>query len=80
MESAPNDETVVETAADAAETVLFERVDRSAIADYDVTVSFEDGRLDVDVYVHAPDSDVLTDRLTEDAALAARNAVDELFE
>jgi hypothetical protein len=80
MYSEPSDETVVETAAAAAKAVLFDRLDRSEIQDYDVTVSFEDGQLDVDVYLHAPDSDVPTDRLTEDAVLAARDAVDELFD
>jgi NADPH-dependent ferric siderophore reductase len=80
MESEPSDETVVQTAAEAAEEVIFERVDRDDLADYDVTVSFDAGRLDVDVYVHAPESPGSTEQLTEDAVFAARDAVDELLE
>jgi hypothetical protein len=75
----PSDETVVQTAVDAAEQVIFSRFDRSALADYDVTVSFEDKVLEVDVYVNAPDSSQDEDRVADDAALAARGAVDDLL-
>ena len=75
----PTDQEVVETAANAAADVIFARIGRSDIDDYDVTVSFEDGVLDVDVYLLAPDSPEDDDRVAEDAALAARHAVDELF-
>jgi RNA binding exosome subunit len=74
----PTDEDVVETAARAAEDVVFARLDRDDIADYDVTVSFEDDVLEVDVYVNAPDARD-ADRVADDAALAARGAVDDLF-
>ena len=77
--SEPTDEEVVETAADAAEDVVFSRVDAAGIDDYDVTVSFEDGVLDVDVYVNAPDATADESAVADDAALAARAAVDELF-
>jgi hypothetical protein len=80
MGSEPSDETVVQTAAEAAEVVIFERIDRDDLADYDVTVGFQAGRLDVDVYVHAPESAVSTEQVTEDAVFAARDAVDELLE
>jgi len=76
----PTDEAVVETAAQAAENVVFSRVDVSALEDVDVTVTFEDGVLDVDVYVNAPDSGVDERRVADDAALAARGPVDELFQ
>ncbi|MFT4890323.1 MAG: hypothetical protein ACI9YT_001237 [Halobacteriales archaeon] len=76
----PTDREVVETAASAAADLIFARIDRSDVEDYDVTVSFEEGTLDVDVYVLAPDSPADADRVAEDAALAARHAVDELFE
>jgi hypothetical protein len=76
----PTDQEVVETAASAAADLIFARIDRSDVDDYDVTVSFEDGVLDVDVYVLAPDATEDADRVAEDAALAARHAVDELFE
>jgi hypothetical protein len=74
----PTDEEVVETAAEAAEGVVFSRLARSAVEDLDVTVSFEEGVLDVEVYLHAPDAD-RADRIADDAALAARGAVDDLF-
>jgi hypothetical protein len=75
----PTDQEVVEAAASAAADLIFARIDRSDVEDYDVTVSFEDGVLDVDVYVLAPDASEDADRVAEDAALAARHAVDELF-
>jgi len=74
----PTDETVVQTAADAAETVVFARLDATDIEDLDVTVSFEDDILEVDVYLNAPDAPD-ADRVADDAALAARGAVDDLL-
>ncbi|WP_436926575.1 DUF3194 domain-containing protein [Halosimplex amylolyticum] len=75
----PSDETVVQTAAEAAENVVFSRFDRSSVDDLDVTVTFEDGILEVDVYLNAPDASGDPDRVADDAALAARGAVDDLF-
>jgi hypothetical protein len=75
----PSDEEVVETAAEAAEGLVFSRLATSDVDDLDITVKFEDGVLDVDVYVHAPDADADVDQVAEDAALAARAAVDDLF-
>ena len=74
----PTDEEVVRTAAEAAEGVIFERYKQSRVKDFDVTVSFEDGVLDVDVYVNAPDDDNEQD-VAEEAAQAAQDAVDDLF-
>ncbi|MFC6826500.1 DUF3194 domain-containing protein [Halopelagius fulvigenes] len=77
----PSDEEVVETAAEAAEGVIFARYKQSEVTDFDVTVTFEDGVLDVDVYVNAPDdADADADEVADEAALAARDAVDELFD
>ncbi|MDQ2072959.1 DUF3194 domain-containing protein [Haloarcula sp. NS06] len=76
----PTDDEVVETASAAAEDVVFSRYDVSAVEDLDVTVTFEDGVLDVDVYVNAPDSRQDEAQVADDAALAARAAVDDLFE
>jgi len=73
------DDEVVETAADAAENVIFSRLSVSDIEDYDVTVTFEDRVLDVDVYVKAPDASADEGRIADDAALAARGAVDDLL-
>ncbi|MBO4247029.1 MULTISPECIES: DUF3194 domain-containing protein [Halomicrobium] len=75
----PTDETVVETAATAAEDVVFSRYDTGTVEDLDVTVSFEDGVLDVDVYVNAPDGRHDEAQVADDAALAAQAAVDDLF-
>ncbi|MEF8828024.1 MAG: DUF3194 domain-containing protein [Haloarcula sp.] len=76
----PTDDEVVETASAAAEDVVFSRYDVGAVEDLDVTVTFEDGVLDVDVYVNAPDSRQDEAEVADDAALAARAAVDDLFD
>ncbi|WP_066414129.1 hypothetical protein [Halorubrum aethiopicum] len=78
----PADEEVVRTAAEAAEGVVFHRYDQSAVTDLDVTVTFEDGVLDVDVYLNAPDGpdDPDPEAVAEAATEAAGEAVDELFE
>ncbi len=75
----PSDERVVQTAADAAEGLIFSRYKQSAVRDMDVTVTFEDGLLEVDVYLNAPDDEVDPDRVADEAARAARDAVDDLF-
>ncbi len=75
----PTDGEVVEAAATAAEDVVFSRYDRSTVEDYDVSITFEDGVLEVDVYVDAGGDDEEA-RVADDAALAARAAVDELFD
>ena len=74
----PTDEEVVETASDAAEGLVLSRYKQSAIRDLDVTVRFEDGVLDVDVYLDAP-ADPDPEMIAEEAVLAAESAVDELF-
>ena len=80
-ETEPTDETVVETAAEAAEGVIFARYKQSQVKDFDVTVTFEDGVLEVDVYVNAPDeAEADAEAVADEAARAARDAVDELFE
>ncbi|SDJ31107.1 hypothetical protein SAMN05216226_10281 [Halovenus aranensis] len=76
---APDDETVVQTAADAAEDVIFSRYDRSAVSDLDITVTFEDEMLEVDIYLDAEEGRTDAEQVTEDAALAARSAVDDLL-
>jgi len=73
------DDEVVETAADAAENVIFSRLSVSDVEDYDVTVTFEERVLDVDVYVKAPEASADESRVADDAALAARGAVDGLL-
>ncbi|PSP32190.1 DUF3194 domain-containing protein [Halobacteriales archaeon QH_10_67_22] len=71
---------VVRTAADAAESVIFSRFDVDEVDDFDVTVTFEDDVLEVDVYLNAPDGRADADRVADDAALAARAAVDDLLD
>ncbi|RLM59680.1 DUF3194 domain-containing protein [Halobellus sp. Atlit-31R] len=76
----PTDEEVVQTAAEAAEGVIFAHYKQSELTDFDVTVTFEDGVLDVDVYVNAPDeTDESADAVADEAARAAGEAVDDLF-
>jgi len=74
-----DDESVVRAAAEAAQEVVFSRYSRSEVQDLDVTVTFEDDVLEVDVYLDAearPDPE----RVAEDAALAARGTVDDMLE
>ena len=76
----PTDEEVVRTAASAAEGVILDRYKQSELTDFDVTVSFEDDVLDVDVYVNPPeDAEGDADAVADAAAWAAGDAVDELF-
>jgi uncharacterized alkaline shock family protein YloU len=74
----PTDEEVVRTASEAAEGLIFDRYKQSAVRDVDVTVTFEEGVLEVDVYLNAPD-DAKAERVADEAARAARSAVDDLF-
>ena len=78
MSSDPTAEEVVETASDAAEGLVFSRYKQSDVRDLDVTATFEDGTLEVDVYLNVDDD--AAEQVAEDAALAARAAVDDLFE
>ncbi|MEF8908208.1 MAG: DUF3194 domain-containing protein [Haloarculaceae archaeon] len=73
----PDDEEVVRAAAQAAEDVVFSRYDRAAVRDLDVTVSFDDGVLEVDIYLDAEGGN--PDQVADDAALAARGAADDLL-
>jgi len=77
----PTDEEVVETASAAAEGLVLDRYKQSELTDLDVTVTFEDGVLEVDVYVNPPD-DAETDAeaVADEAARAAHDAVEELFD
>ncbi|WP_435363371.1 DUF3194 domain-containing protein [Haloarchaeobius sp. DYHT-AS-18] len=75
----PTDEEVVRTAAEAAEGLILSRFKQSDVTDMDVTVTFEEGVLDVDVYLNVPSAEAKSEQVAEDAALAARSAVDDLF-
>jgi hypothetical protein len=75
----PTDDEVVQAAARAAEDVVFSRLDTSEVRDLDVTVTYEDDVLEVDVYLDAPDARAEEARVADDAALAARAAADELL-
>jgi hypothetical protein len=75
----PTDEQVVEAASDAAEGLVLSRYKQSEVQDLDVTVRFEDGTLDVDVYLNAPENpDPAV--VASEAVEAAESAVDDLFE
>jgi hypothetical protein len=82
----PDDETVVQTAAEAAEGVVFSHYRQSSVRDLDVTVTFEEGVLEVDVYLNVPDDvasgaaeDKDPETVADEAARTARDAVDDLF-
>lgn len=75
----PNDEAVVRAASEAARDVIFSRYSQSEVEDLDVTVTFDEGVLEVDVYVNAPESRADAEQVADDAALAARNAADDLL-
>ena len=76
----PSDTEVVNTAAEAAEGIVFKHYDQSTVTDLDVTVTFEDGVLDVDVYLNVPDdAEPDPDTVARKAAETAGDAVDELF-
>lgn len=76
----PSDRTVVETAAEAAEGVVLARFANSAVTDLDITVSFEAGVLDVDVYLNTTaDAAADTETVAAEAVEAAEAAVDDLF-
>jgi len=80
MSTEPDEETVVTTAAAAAEGFILSRFANSAITDIDITVTFEDGVLDLDVYLNtADDADADPDTVANEAIDAAEDAVDELF-
>ncbi|WP_129114801.1 DUF3194 domain-containing protein [Halegenticoccus tardaugens] len=76
----PSDDEVVETAAEAAEGVIFATYRQSDVRDFDVTVTFEEGVLEVDVYLNAPDDEADPEAVADEAARAARDAVDDLFD
>ena len=80
MSTEPDDETVVTTAAEAAEGFILSRFANSAITDLDITVTFEDGVLDLDVYLNTTDdAEADPEKVADDAIDAAEDAVDELF-
>jgi hypothetical protein len=76
----PSDEEIVRTAAEAAEDLVFSRLDGSNVDDLDVTVTFEEGILELDVYVNADAPRADPNQVAEDAVLAGRAAADELLE
>jgi len=80
MSTEPDDKTVVTTAAEAAEGFILSRFANSAITDLDITVTFEDGVLDLDIYLNTVDDAEADPEEVVDAAIdAAEDAVDELF-
>jgi hypothetical protein len=79
-EAAPSDAEVVQAAATAAEDLVFSRIDRSDVDDLDVTVTFEDDILELDVYLNADTTREDPEQVAEDAVLAGRAAADELLE
>ena len=80
MSPEPDEETVVTTAAEAAEGFILSRFANSAITDLDVTVTFEDRVLDLDIYLNTVDDAAADpDAVATEAINAAEDAVDDLF-
>jgi len=78
--SEPTDQQVVETAAEAAEGLVFARFANSEVTDLDITVGFDEGILDVDVYLNTvDDAEADPEAVAQEAIDAAEAAVDELF-
>ncbi|MFW5965263.1 MAG: DUF3194 domain-containing protein [Halodesulfurarchaeum sp.] len=73
-------ETVVETASETANRYVFSQLEKSAVEDLEVTASFEDEVLEVEVSVVAPDAETDLERLATDATRLAGEAVDALLE
>ncbi len=69
----------MDVASDAAEGLILSRYKQSDLTDMDVTVRFEDGVLDIDIYLNAP-ADPDSESVAQDAVEAAEAAVDDLFE
>ncbi len=74
----PDETVVVDTAVEAAEDVIFSRIDRGEIVDLDIHVEYEAGELSLDIYLNAPQASADVDQVADDAVLAARSAVDDL--
>lgn len=80
MSQEPTDAEVVETASAAAEGVVLKHYKQSELKDLDITVTFEEGVLEVDVYINPPaDAEPDAEAVADEAARAAQDAVDELF-
>lgn len=76
-----DDKAAVRAAAEAAESLIFSRFSPSEVSDYDVTVRFEAGVLEVEVVLEVPDAtEDEQQRAADDAALAAREAADRVIE
>lgn len=75
----PTEAAAAEAAADAAENVIFSRIDPDQVEDLDVTVRFRDGRLTVDIFLETGVDQTTERAVADDAAQAAGAAVDALF-
>ena len=71
-------ERAVEAASEAAHGYVFSRLAKSAVDDIDVTVSYEDDVLEVEVSILAPEVDADLDQIASDAAAIAGDAVEDL--
>ena len=78
-DAGPTDEAVVEAASEAAEGLVLSRYKQSEVTDLDVTVRFEDGVLEVDIYLNAPEEPD-PEAIANEAVEAAEAAVDDLFD
>lgn len=78
-----DDETIVETAASAAEGYILSTFSSADIHDLDIRVRFEDGDLTVDILLETAESasedEATVQKVADDAVLVAQSAVDELL-
>lgn len=76
-----SEEEATKAAAEAAEGVIFSRLDKGDVEDLDVTVRFTGGELSVDVFLEttddAPTSTPEEQQIADDAARAAAAAIDD---
>lgn len=75
---------VVDVAASAATDHIFSVYSRSEVTDLDVSVTFKDGELLVDIFLdtnaNSPASEAEAQRVVDDAALVATDAVDRFLD
>jgi hypothetical protein len=71
-------ERAVERASEAAHGYVFSRLAKTDVDDIDVTVTFEDDVLEVDVSILAPEAEADIEQIASDAAAIAGEAVEDL--
>lgn len=71
------DEEIVEEVATTVEEFIFSEIGSKNIEDYEVNVTFEDGDLEIDVYINAPG---YNDEIAMRAVEVGHERAEELFD